>query len=328
MTQFSYFWAGTTTGDAASAPYSDENFADFVQLFFSMYDNYDNPIIFHYDPVNYTNEPFDITQDTGSNMYVRLHEGILMFRGRVYYNDTETTLQVQDNNSSNPRIDTVVIEIDWLAKTIRTVIVEGTPAVSPSAPTLTQAEGLLYQYPLADIDVAVGETAITTAEITARTNRRYKRHEINRLVGEITAYGAATAPDGWLLCDGSEYDYSDERYSQLYAVIGSTYNTGGETAGHYRVPDLQGRVAMGSGAGAGLTSRSEGDQGGTETHQLTEAELAAHVHGIADSFSAAGSGTNVHITGTQTGVNTASTGGDTAHTNLQPYTVINYIIKY
>lgn len=43
-------------------------------------------------------------------------------------------------------------------------------------------------------------------------------------------------PDTFLYCDGSEYNSAV--YRQLYAVIGDTYNTGGETEGYFRVPDL------------------------------------------------------------------------------------------
>lgn len=330
MTQYSYFWGGIGTGDApATSGYSDLDFANFVQLFLSMYDDYEDFIIFPHDPATDTNEPFEVTQDTGSNMFVKVHEGYAMMFGKVYYNDAELTLEIADNNSSNPRKDTIVFEMDWVAKTIRTVVVQGTPAVSPSAPTLTQNEGVLYQYPLADVDVIVSETEITDSEITARTNRRYKRHEINRLVGEMTMWTTSTAPDGWLICDGSEYDSTDERYSKLYAVIGTTYNTGGETADHFRVPDIASRIPIGVGSGSGLSTYALADQGGSETHQLTESELASHTHTFAvnnlDSANPntrSGDGANV---GNDT---TNSTGGDSAHTSIQPYLAVNFIIKY
>lgn len=45
-------------------------------------------------------------------------------------------------------------------------------------------------------------------------------------------------PPTWLECDGSELDQTV--YSALYNVIGTTFNTGGETAGHFRVPDTRG----------------------------------------------------------------------------------------
>jgi len=48
---------------------------------------------------------------------------------------------------------------------------------------------------------------------------------------DVTAWEQA----GWFKCDGSEYAEAD--YAQLFAVLGSKYNTGGETASHFRVPN-------------------------------------------------------------------------------------------
>lgn len=43
------------------------------------------------------------------------------------------------------------------------------------------------------------------------------------------------ANGGYLLCDGTEY--SETTYSQLFNACGTQYNTGGETAGFFRVPN-------------------------------------------------------------------------------------------
>jgi hypothetical protein len=58
------------------------------------------------------------------------------------------------------------------------------------------------------------------------------------LLGEFAV--ASAAPNGWLLCDGSLLDSAD--YPDLFAVIGSTYNTGGEPAGQFRLPTINGKV--------------------------------------------------------------------------------------
>lgn len=61
--------------------------------------------------------------------------------------------------------------------------------------------------------------------------------------GAIIAYGASTAPSGWLLCDGSAV--SQTTYSSLYAAIGTTWNTTGEGAGNFRLPDFRGQFLRG-----------------------------------------------------------------------------------
>lgn len=149
--------------------------------------------------------------------------------------------------------------------------------------------------------------------------------------GMVTMWTTGTAPSGWLLCDGSAVSRST--YSSLFAVVGTTYGSGdGSTT--FNVPDFTGRVAIAAGTGnaSDATAHALGDTGGTETHTLTESEMPAHTHSNSVASYADGSGVgtwpggNSPFYGTHTW-NTESTGGDTAHNNLQPYTVINFIIK-
>jgi len=156
--------------------------------------------------------------------------------------------------------------------------------------------------------------------------------------GAITQYGGAEAPTGWLLCDGTEYP--EASYAALFTAIGSTYNTGGETTDYFRVPDFKGRVAAGvdSSAGRITSDNTIGASSGEEDHTLTEAQLAAHTHTIKtytkdnDSVGVAGyapSGTNQSSpTGSEySGDSVQSTGSGTAFNILQPYLVVQYIIK-
>lgn len=93
--------------------------------------------------------------------------------------------------------------------------------------------------------------------------------------GSIVQYVGATAPNGWWLCDGSAL--SRTSFSQLYAVIGTTFGVGdGSTT--FNVPDFRGRVAVGAGAGAGLTVRAVGAVGGQES--ITQ--VPPHTHNITD----------------------------------------------
>jgi len=135
-------------------------------------------------------------------------------------------------------------------------------------------------------------------------------------VATIIMYGGTSAPTGWLLCDGQ----STTGYTALAAVVGAN------------VPDLRGRAPIGYGQGAGLTNRSTiGATTGTETHTLTTAEIPSHSHPgqIVFDTPPTGSGSGGIIA---TGVgdsqpNTGSTGGGGAHNNMQPSTVVNFIIK-
>ncbi len=71
---------------------------------------------------------------------------------------------------------------------------------------------------------------------------------------------------------------------------------------------------------------------GEKTHVLTIAELAAHTH-FPRYYTTGGAGSNTPGTTNATSnaqnmaLDTSTTGGDTAHNNMPPYLVVNYIIK-
>ena len=64
-------------------------------------------------------------------------------------------------------------------------------------------------------------------------------------IGAIACYAGATAPDGYLLCDGSEIERA--KFSDLFDIIGTTYNGAAALVGvaTFRLPDLRGRFALG-----------------------------------------------------------------------------------
>jgi len=161
--------------------------------------------------------------------------------------------------------------------------------------------------------------------------------------GTVSAFAGSAAPTGYVLCDGSEYDQTAQ--AALFAVVGTAYNTGGETANHFRVPDLQGRVVAGMGGSLLSGTDAVADTGGASTHTLTEAEMPSHQH---FSFKSASGATNVTSTSTpltnyaaagtadytikgqgadaDVGL-TSLSGSGSAHNNVQPTMILNYIIK-
>jgi len=92
--------------------------------------------------------------------------------------------------------------------------------------------------------------------------------------GAVTMYGAAAAPTGWLLCDGSPV--SRTTYSALFAVIGTTYGVGNGTS-TFNVPSLKGRVPVGLDS-AQTEFDALGETGGAKTHTLTSSEMPSHTH--------------------------------------------------
>ncbi len=164
-------------------------------------------------------------------------------------------------------------------------------------------------------------------------------------VGSVIAFAGSTAPDGWLICDGSLV--SPATYPDLHDVIGNTY---GSSGGNFRVPDLGTRVPVGKYSQGSLFT-DIGVTGGESWHTLTVEEMPSHEHDLAsDTDSNTGLGrAQMHVSGYENGMistysygihnrvynpsdndafRAQSTGGGQPFNKMPPYVVMNYIIKY
>lgn len=153
-------------------------------------------------------------------------------------------------------------------------------------------------------------------------------------IGSVTMFAGSVAPTGWLLCDGSVV--AQATYSNLFAVIGSTFNTGGEGAGNFRLPDFRRRVAVGAGGtGSATLGNAVGDSGGAENVTLSTNEIPSHTHTfymsgaayVGATNAAAANGGVAGVPNVGALITPNSTGGGQAHNNMQPSLVVNYIIK-
>jgi microcystin-dependent protein len=102
-------------------------------------------------------------------------------------------------------------------------------------------------------------------------------------LGEIRLFAGNFAPVGWNFCDGTLLPISEN--DALFNLIGTTY--GGDGVSTFAVPDFRGRVAVGQGAGPGLTPRTMGESYGTETVTLTTQQIPTHSHSFLTTTGAA-----------------------------------------
>lgn len=159
-------------------------------------------------------------------------------------------------------------------------------------------------------------------------------------LGEIRMVGFNYAPRGWALCAGQLMSIAQN--TALFSLLGTMY--GGDGRVTFGLPDFRGRAPLSFGQGPGLQMYTQGEMSGSETVTLISTEMPMHNHLVATT---ATPGTvnapgNSFLAGTARGgvalyapTSDGSTlapqsvglaGGNQPHNNMQPFTVVNFII--
>lgn len=163
----------------------------------------------------------------------------------------------------------------------------------------------------------------------------------NPLIGEVKLFAGNFAPRGWAFCDGQLLPIAQN--TALFSLLGTNYGGDGRTT--FGLPDLRGRVAIGVGSGPGLSSVPIGEKKGVEAVTLNELQIPAHDHNVQLRVSGESSNSTTPSASTVIGadqeiytegtpnvkikagsISQSSIGGNQAHTNLQPYVGMRYII--
>jgi microcystin-dependent protein len=168
---------------------------------------------------------------------------------------------------------------------------------------------------------------------------------LNSPTGAMMLWQTATAPSGWLICNGAAV--SRATYADLFSVIGTT-NGAGDGSTTFNLPDFRDRLPIGLGASI---ATSLGATGGAATRTISQANLpnysltvtdaghthtftgAAHNHAITDAghthttvdhdhaatsgdFVTDAAGSEYHTTGgSVNGITTATTAAATVTVN-------------
>jgi microcystin-dependent protein len=150
-------------------------------------------------------------------------------------------------------------------------------------------------------------------------------------LSEIKIMSFNFPPKGWALCNGQLLPINQNQ--ALFALLGTTYGGNGQT--NFALPDLRGRVPIHMGSGHTL-----GETAGAEAVTVNIQQLPTHLHTFSGSSANANIPTSGNsVFGTSNNMYAAATnlvplrsdtvtsiGGNQAHTNMEPYLVLNFCI--
>ncbi|MGO4109345.1 phage tail protein [Paenibacillus sp. YAF4_2] len=150
-------------------------------------------------------------------------------------------------------------------------------------------------------------------------------------IGEIRQFPFNFAPKGWAQCNGQLLPIQNNQ--ALFSILGVTY--GGNGTNNFALPNLQGRVPIHPSGTVTL-----GQTSGEEAHALTVNEIPQHTHQAIGGSDATASAPGGKTWGTPPSVQPfaiapnavmspqaiAPAGGSQPHSNMQPYTVLNFCI--
>jgi len=151
MAEYSRFFGGE---EGSEPEYSQNQLAEVLEKIFNngVFADIDNEL--------------EVTENDPASMSVIVESGEGWINGFWYQNDEALTVELSEADGSNDRIDRIVLRLDTVTNLkISVEVLEGTPAGSPSAPSLTQTSST-WEISLAQVLVEAAVTSVANADIT------------------------------------------------------------------------------------------------------------------------------------------------------------------
>ncbi len=149
-------------------------------------------------------------------------------------------------------------------------------------------------------------------------------------------FGFGIIPRGWAQCNGQTLSINQNE--ALFSLIGTIY--GGDGVQTFALPNLQGQAPLHTGFDGVGNSYVLGQAGGATAVTLSLQQLPTHTHPVSANSTAntntpanntvpGGTGVEAYGSSPDTPMNAAiigPAGSSQAHSNMQPYLVINFCI--
>ncbi|GGH72095.1 microcystin-dependent protein [Filimonas zeae] len=122
-------------------------------------------------------------------------------------------------------------------------------------------------------------------------------------MAEIRCFAGNYAPKYWALCAGQTMNLSTNQ--ALFALLGTVYGGNGST--NFKLPDLRGRIPVGTGTSQSLgLTFTLGQIGGEENHTLITSEMPQHTHAVAVTQGTGSPAVSITLNGSSSSGNTTN----------------------
>ena len=120
----------------------------------------------------------------GNELAIYISVGNAYINGYFYANDDKIYRKLSNPNGVNPRIDRVVLRLNFKTRKISVDILEGTAASNPSAKGITRSQDV-YELALADVYIASNAITVTEANITDLRNNSLMCGYVKGVIDQI-----------------------------------------------------------------------------------------------------------------------------------------------
>ncbi len=180
MTEYSRFFGGP---EGAVPEYNQTHDAEVYRLMFSygVFDNVENELA--------------VTETDPVSLGVKVDTGWAFVHGFWYHNDNALTKTLGVADPEHSRIDRIVLRLDSTTSfKISCEVKQGTPAASPSPPSLTQTDAI-YEISLAQVLIEANVTSVSNSKITDERSFAASKGVV-KLIENQTIAGVKTFSDG------------------------------------------------------------------------------------------------------------------------------------
>ncbi|MFG3710878.1 hypothetical protein [Micromonospora sp. NPDC047730] len=185
------------------------------------------------------NDPAPVIADGTGTRVVKVRAGLVVWLRGSYWESGPTDIalpSLEANTSGSPRIDMVVLRLDRSTYEIKEHVITGTPAANPVAPALTFDTGNtgVYDFPLAEVRVNSGVTALPADTVTTRAWHLGEDGQIRcktstRPPGQVGRSVFDTEVGRWLVHNGTRWLVAADDSGDLTLPLASGWAAGFNT---------------------------------------------------------------------------------------------------